>query len=87
MSYKDGTYKLNLGIDQKTKSILLEIGLSQNISKLAEVVRFCIEYTDTNLSKELDPKEVATQLTLLRMDLEKIADMQKELKADLRSKK
>ncbi len=87
MSYKEGTYKLNLGINPETKNILVEIGLSQNIQKLAEVVRFCISYTDTSLSKELDPKDVATQLTLLRMDLEKIAKMQKELKADLRSKK
>lgn len=87
MAYKSGTYKLNLGINPETKNILVEIGLSQNIEKLAEVVRFCIAYTDTNLSKELDPKDVATQLTLLRMDLEKIARMQKELKAALRGNK
>lgn len=75
MAYKSGTYKLNLGIDKELKDVLTEICLSQNIKKLADGVRFCINFTNQSLNREIDPKDVATQLALLRMDLEKVREI------------
>lgn len=74
MAYKAGTYKLNLGIDKDLKEILQDICLGQNINKLADGVRFCINYTYQSLNHEVKPEDIATQLALLRMDLEKVRE-------------
>lgn len=71
MSYKEGTYKLNLGISQEEKIILEDLKNEFSCKTLADTVRFCIKSMDLkNAPKNsIDYGGIMKDLEELRNDI------------------
>lgn len=80
MAYRKGTYKLNLGLDSELKNTLDSICFSQDIRKVSDGVRFCIQYTYESLNRSVAPDDIVSVLHALREDLEKSLEVCKRFK-------
>lgn len=80
MSYKEGTYKLNLGINAEEKQILDDLNAYYVHKSIADTVRFCIQACDLKNS----PSDFVDWGHLLK-DLSEIKEELKKMELELKN--